>query len=47
VSIVSSGLEVNEEVVSENSLLLAREFRIAEDAAKITAAQNAKSADSK
>lgn len=47
VSIISSGLEANEEVVSENSLLLAREFRIAEDAAKNTAALNAKSAESK
>jgi cobalt-zinc-cadmium efflux system membrane fusion protein len=46
-SIISSGLEANEEVVIENSLLLAREFRIAEDAAKNTAALNAKSADSK
>ncbi len=47
VSIISSGLEASEEVVSENSLLLAREFRIAEDAAKNTATLNAKSAGSK
>lgn len=47
VAIVSSGLQANEEVVSENSLLLAREFRIAEDTAKSTATLNAKSAESK
>jgi len=47
ISIVSSGLEAGEEVVSENSLLLAREFRIAEEAAKSTAKLNEKPAESK
>lgn len=47
ISIVSSGLEAGEEVVSENSLLLAREFRIAEEAAKTTAKLNGKPAESK
>jgi hypothetical protein len=47
VSIVSSGLQANEQVVSENSLLLAREFRVAEETAKNTAAANGKAADSK
>jgi len=46
-SIISSGLQADEEVVSENSLLLAREFRIAEETAKNTAASNGKLADSK
>lgn len=47
VSIVSSGLQANEQVVSENSLLLAREFRVAEETAKNTAAAKGKAADSK
>ena len=47
ISIISSGLEANEEVVSENSLLLAREFRIAEETAKNASTSNGKSADSK
>ena len=47
VSIIASGIEPNEEVVSQNSLLLAREFRIAEDTAKNTASLNGKSAESK
>ena len=47
ISVVSSGLEAGEEVVSENSLLLAREFRIAEEAAKSTAKLNEKPAESK
>jgi cobalt-zinc-cadmium efflux system membrane fusion protein len=47
VSIVSSGLQANDQVVSENSLLLAREFRIAEESAKNTAASNGKAAESK
>ncbi len=47
VSIVSSGLQTNDQVVSENSLLLAREFRIAEETAKSTAAANGKATESK
>ena len=46
-SIIASGLQADEEVVSENSLLLAREFRIAEETAKSTAALNDKSAETK
>jgi cobalt-zinc-cadmium efflux system membrane fusion protein len=40
-SLVTSGLSAQDVVVSENGLLLAREFRIAEEAAKVAAAQNA------
>jgi len=40
-SLVTSGLSPQDVVVSENGLLLAREFRIAEEAAKVAAAQNA------
>ena len=47
VSIISTGIQANEEVVTENSLLLAREFRIAEDTAKNTATLNGKAAESK
>jgi len=47
VSIISSGLQANEQVVIENSLLLAREFRIAEETAKNTAATNGKAAETK
>lgn len=47
VSIIKSGLEPNDQVVTENSLLLAREFRIAEETAKSTAAMNGKTAESK
>lgn len=43
-SLVTSGLSPADVVVSENGLLLAREFRIAEEAAKAAAAHNASSA---
>ena len=46
-SVISSGLVVGEQVVSENALLLAREFRIAEEAAKIAGAPAAKPSESK
>jgi len=39
-SLVTSGLNAADVVVSENGLLLAREFRIAEEAAKAAAAHN-------
>jgi cobalt-zinc-cadmium efflux system membrane fusion protein len=45
-SLVTSGLSPADVVVSENGLLLAREFRIAEEAAKAAAAHNASSAQS-
>jgi membrane fusion protein, heavy metal efflux system len=46
-SIVKSGLQAGELVVTENALLLAREFRIAEEAAKIAGGTAAKPAESK
>jgi membrane fusion protein, heavy metal efflux system len=46
-SIVNSGLQAGELVVSENALLLAREFRIAEEAAKIAGTAAVKPAESK
>jgi cobalt-zinc-cadmium efflux system membrane fusion protein len=43
-SVVTSGLSAGDVVVSENGLLLAREFRIAEEAAKTAEARNAAAA---
>ncbi len=46
-SIVKDGLQAGELVVSENALLLAREFRIAEEAAKIAGGAMLKPAEAK